>query len=153
MKEASVWVLKALLNQSSPGKRETLERYLSPIEQEKLKRAPAANLTENKEEEPLLSRIHWSWFLPLLKLYEPNDQLYFLSALPTHEQENLNRELGLSIPSDMTMSEMGKQFFQQTLIDCGNMQHIKKVLIIKIEKDSFCDPLGKHYLYPHSVGG
>src|SRR3990167_11555431 len=117
MKEAagqsSEWVLKTFLSRSSLEKRGALERYLSPSEEALFKTMPSPIAGEEKEGEPLLGRVHWSWLLPLLKPYTPNEQQCFLSALPPHERENLSRELELPENVDKVepLSRVSQEFF------------------------------------------
>src|SRR3990167_7665193 len=92
MKSRRDMVLKAFLDQCNPKKKDALKRFLPEKELHQLDSLPLL------EEEAdlnhfynghLLEDVHWSWFLPTLKLYPESEQKLFITALDSRLEKNL----------------------------------------------------------------
>ncbi len=112
-------VLKAFLSRYEPESKKALERFLQAGEKEELETLPL--LEEDLDLERfsngnILERVHWSWFLPTLKLYPEPEQKLFLSALSSYAEKNLARALTLSAGGN-GVSSVGKAFLRKVLLD------------------------------------
>lgn len=112
-------VLKAFLSRCEPHEKGALERFL-PFEQRQiidtLPDIEEEIQLENFSNANILEKVHWSWFLPAIKLYPESEQKLFLSALNPHSEKNLAKVLTLSIGgSDVT--EIGRSFLRKILLD------------------------------------
>ncbi|MBM3184313.1 MAG: hypothetical protein FJZ64_03300 [Chlamydiae bacterium] len=112
--QTSVWVLKTILSQYPEDKRKSLETFLSSEEKEALDALPSAEL-KWEDEPPILDRIHWSWFLPILKAHAQKEQKLFVSSLPKAFQEPIRHELKMR-EIESSLSEVGKRFLLKTLM-------------------------------------
>lgn len=108
MKEKAKRVLKAFLK-----KNPSLERFLPT---EELADFPEEIEADKFSSDPILGRVHWSWFLPTLKAYPETEQKLFLSALSPYAAKNLAKTLTLSL-NGAELSEVGKAFLKKTLLD------------------------------------
>lgn len=113
-------VLKAILGQLEPARREALTRFLPQHEKDSLKEVPELQQSTPLEEafngEALLEKVHWSWFLPTFKLYPESEQKLFLSALSPYAEKNLAKTLTLST-GQSEITALGKAFVKQMLIE------------------------------------
>lgn len=116
MKTPSQWVLKVILSHYPPDRRSALAQYLPEIEIAALQAMPSFEGEIASEEPSLFDRVHWSWFLPILKDCPPEEQNLFLSALPSLKRESLKKELGISRPTE-NLKEKAKSFLVQTLTE------------------------------------
>ena len=115
MVQSSEWVLKALIYRCPQEKRSELESFLPPAEKERLDAmAPLDGVIDIKET-PLLDRIHWSWFLPVLKAHAIKEQKLFLSSLPASFQEPLSGALKMRNFQKGALSAIGERFLQHIL--------------------------------------
>ena len=118
MQSRADFILKALLSHSDKTK--ALERFLPLNIQKELEGLPT--LEEEIDIEPfyhdhsLFEKVHWSWFLPTLKLYPESEQKLFLSALNPQAEKNLAKALTLSV-GQSEITEIGKSFVQKILLD------------------------------------
>ncbi len=106
-------VLKAFLAGSPSGP--SLTRFLPDEEKEALERLPLIEVASHSDAD-LLEKIHWSWFLPILKLYPESEQKLFLFAFPPYAEKNLAKTLTLSLGGEGT-TEIGKVFLRKILLD------------------------------------
>lgn len=97
MQYASQVVYKAFLEHRAPQKKAKYLSFLSPelssdmLSLPKLKLPKASDFSDQK----LLERVHYSWFLPTLKLYSKKEIALFLSALPEKIRSFLQNTLGI----------------------------------------------------------
>src|SRR5690606_21970185 len=122
-------VLKAILNQFEPASKEALLRFVTSFEKEEIERS--ANLEgsltlESFSADMVLDKVHWSWFLPTLKLYPEAEQKLFLSALSGRAGKNLAKVLTLSIRGE-GVTLVGKDYLRKTLLDSLNGSKILPV--------------------------
>lgn len=106
-------VLKAFLEKSPSGP--SLTRFLPDEEKGALEQLPLIEMAAHFDAD-LLERIHWSWFLPILKLYPESEQKLFLFAFPPYAEKNLAKTLTLSLGGEGT-TEIGKLFLRKILLD------------------------------------
>lgn len=112
-------VLKAFLNRCDPKKREALEQFLPDEERKELEKFPLIEeeiSLDRFSNGNILEKVHWSWFLPTLKLYPESEQKIFLSALNPHAEKNLAKALTLSVGGE-GISEVGRVFLRKILLD------------------------------------
>jgi hypothetical protein len=112
-------VLKAFLSRCEPEKKRALEKFLPESVREKLDSLP--EMPEEVKPDKflhgqILENVHWSWFLPTLKMYPETEQKLFLSALSPYAAKNLAKALTLSL-NGTDMSEVGRAFLRKTLLD------------------------------------
>jgi hypothetical protein len=122
-------VLKAILNQFEPASKEALLRFVSSFEKEEIERSPnlEGSLTlESFSVDSVLDKVHWSWFLPTLKLYPEAEQKLFLSTLSGRAEKNLAKVLTLSIRGE-GVTLVGKDYLRKTLLDSLNGSKILPV--------------------------
>ncbi len=128
MRKPSQWVLKAILNRCPENRRAALEHYLPEAERIQLQAMPffKVEMKAEAEEPQILDKIHWSWFLPCLKSYAPQEQRLFLTVLPESFRKNLSHEIGLPPLPAKELGSLAKRFFTQTLLDhiASPIQHI-----------------------------
>ncbi|MBU6445879.1 MAG: hypothetical protein KGQ49_00595 [Verrucomicrobia bacterium] len=111
--------MKAFLSRLPPEAGASLTRFLPEQEKQQLESFPLLEepLTLEKfSNEGMLDKVHWSWFLPTLKLYPESEQKLFLSALSPHAEKNLAKALTLSIGGEK-VTEVGKAFLRKILLD------------------------------------
>lgn len=111
-------VLHALLSRDSPEQREALIEFLPDSLAHRLNRLPSYPTPvefEDLDHEDLLSIVHWSWFIPALKSYSPEDQALFLSALPSSSLTPLAKELSCKIPTQK-LSPLGRSYLRHVLL-------------------------------------
>ena len=106
-------VLKAFLARDPSGP--SLTRFLPDEEKEAFERLPLIEVASHSDVD-LLEKIHWSWFLPILKLYPESEQKLFLFAFPPYAEKNLAKTLTLSLGGEGT-TEIGKVFLRKILLD------------------------------------
>ncbi len=95
-----------------------LERFLPEAEQRELEALPplAEEISpERFSNGDILEKVHWSWFLPTLKLYPESEQQLFLSALEPQAEKHLAKALTLSVGNN-GVSEVGKSFLRHILL-------------------------------------
>lgn len=111
MKRQKEMVLKAFLSQLPQDREEALRKFLPSREQEALNRLPA-HFPQLSAEEDLVSRVHWSWFLPTLKSYPETDRKFFLASLSRTAIHNLSHILE---SEEEETSLIGKKFLHEVL--------------------------------------
>ncbi len=110
-------MLKVALGRCELEKREALERFLPEEERKFLESIPPfEGDLHGGDLEDLLDKVHWSWFLPTLKLYPQAEQKLFLKALGPYAEKNLLKALTLSA-NNSEITEIGKSFLRQVLLD------------------------------------
>lgn len=133
-------VLKAILNQFEPESKQALLRFVSEKEKEEIERAPnleGALTLESFSGDLILDKVHWSWFLPALKLYPEAEQKLFLSSLSGRSEKNLAKALTLSVKGE-GVSLIGKDYLRKTLLDSLNgskilpQHHLPKTKLEKL---------------------
>lgn len=132
-------VLKAILNQSEPESKTALLRFLSDKKKEELEKSPsiAGPISfEPFSKDAVLDRVHWSWFLPTLKLYPESEQKLFLSTLDPQSEKNLAKALTLSV-GGVEVSPVGRDFLRKILLDSLNGSNVLPISYLsqsKLEK-------------------
>lgn len=119
MQGKAILVFKACLTQCDAEKQKALERFLPEHTRHSLQNMPAPLVEieeKNFSHDPLLQKVHWSWFLPTLKTYPESEQTLFLSVFPSSAKKNLAKTLTLST-TDMEITPMAKAFLKKTLLD------------------------------------
>lgn len=119
MQSRSGLVLKAFLSKLSPEQQASLARFISEDEIAELQSLPLIEeeITLDKFcNGHILEKVHWSWFLPTLRLYPESEQKLFLSALNPHAEKNLAKALTLSVGGE-GVSEVGRAFLRKVLLD------------------------------------
>ena len=81
---------------------------------------------ETLSEVLLLKKVHWSWLLPPLKLYQEPEQKLLISALSPYAAKNLSKNLTLS-SSSVDLSEIGRSFLKEELMK-ALLQHRAPIL-------------------------
>lgn len=110
-------VLKAWLSGRSPAEQQALERFLPEKERHLLQGFSPFETEITSEKYGTLGahKVHWSWFIPTIKLYNARDQKLFISSLDTHSAEQLKSVLNLKTPLE-PVTEMGKAYLQTQLM-------------------------------------
>lgn len=111
-------VLHAFLSLDPPELRERCLEFLPSSRAEKLRALPPNENPphlEDLKKEDLLDRVHWSWFLPTLKSYAPEEQALFLSALDPSSAAHLSNEIPCKI-STKELSAMGSAYLRHILL-------------------------------------
>ena len=112
-------VLKAILGEVEPEKRNTLVQHLPEREREILEKLPLASGPIDFDASihySVLGKVHWSWFLPTLKSYSENEQKLFLSSLNQYAAKHLARALTLSL-SGAGLTGIARTYFRNMLLD------------------------------------
>ena len=112
-------VLKAILGQVEPEKRNALVQFLPEKEREILEKLPIASGPIDFDASihyAVLEKVHWSWFLTTLKSYSENEQKLFLPSLNQHAAKNLARALTLSL-SGTDLTGIARTYFRNVLLD------------------------------------
>lgn len=119
MRLAADMILNAFLSRQPAEKQAQLIRFLPDAEKERLQRLPPYGKeagTSISADETALGSIHWSWFLPTLKSYPPNEQSLFLAAL----DDSSARALSLEIPCKrlkIDLTPAGRSYLRKILLD------------------------------------
>lgn len=64
----------------------------------------------------LLDKVHWSWFLPTLKMYPDAEQQNFLAVLPHFASKNLATMCRITL-EPQSITHIGKKYLRQVLLD------------------------------------
>lgn len=110
------------MSQFEPESKQALLRFVSQKEKEEIERSPnleGSMTLESFSGDAVLDQVHWSWFLPTLKLYPEAEQKLFLSALSGRAEKNLAKALTLSARGE-GVSLLGKDYLRKTLLDSLN---------------------------------
>jgi hypothetical protein len=119
MRSAVEMILNAFLSRQPAEKQERLVHFLPDSEQGRLKMLPsfaAAVRVEGFENGTLLERVHWSWFLPTLKSYSPQEQILFLSSLDETSAKMLAEEIPCKA-SKTELTNAGRAYLRKLLLD------------------------------------
>jgi len=122
MTRSSDWVLKTILNRYPEQGEKALKAFLSDAENFRLNGLPEPNIEADREEEPILDRVHWSWLVPQLKSKTLREQKLFLQVLPLAAKQGLRNELKHTISSKdkspkEDLREIGKKFLIEILTE------------------------------------
>lgn len=135
-------VLKAFLSQLPAEMQQSLLNFLPEREKEEIGTMallPKEISIDRFTYEDILEKVHWSWFLPTLRLYPESEQKLFLSALNPNAEKNLAKALTLSIGKEGA-SELGRAFLRKILLD-SLMGPIDQMLPIDYFPPSKLNPL------------
>ena len=112
-------VLHAFLSRDPSELREHLLRFLPERSLKRMERLPpfkeAIDLTQF-ENGDLLEIVHWSWYLPTLKSYAPEEQSLFLSALEPSAATYLAHEISSTYTPGEELSGLGRGYLRQVLL-------------------------------------
>ncbi len=106
-------VLKAILSKSPER---DLTRFLSESERKALDELPDFTEEFKAEGAHLLTKVHWSWFLPTLKSYSESEQKLFLASLDPYAAKNLARTLILS-SNGTEPTQIARNYLRKVLLD------------------------------------
>ena len=112
-------VLHAFLSRESPESQEYLLQFLPPTRAERMKQLqpfPTPLDIAHFKNGDLLNTVHWSWFLPTLKSYMPEEQTLFLSTLDPVPANHLAEEIPCKMPKK-SLSELGTSYLRHLLLN------------------------------------
>lgn len=111
-------VVKGLLEKCSDKERNRLFNYLSEDEQTKLDKTalPSYEIDQkNFFHDGLIDTIHYSWFIPILKIYPPKESSLFLESMQSSYKEHLSKLL--NIPTqDTNLSPLAIGYLRDILL-------------------------------------
>ncbi|MBF8263545.1 MAG: hypothetical protein HW387_1210 [Parachlamydiales bacterium] len=119
MRTAVDMILNVYISRLPAEKQAHLIHFLPDAEQALLKSLPSyadESAPAGPESTKILERVHWSWFLPTLKSYSPQEQSLFLAALDETTALALSEEIPCK-RSKMTMTSIGRAYLQKLLLD------------------------------------
>ena len=118
MRSAAEMILNAFLSRQPADKQSRLIQFLPDGERESLKQLPsfAAFSYEGFANGGVLERVHWSWFLPTLKSYSPQEQTLFIGALDEGFALSLAAEIPCKSPTHPLLPT-GRAYLRQVLLD------------------------------------
>ncbi len=119
MRSSVGMILNAFLSRQDAAKRERLLSLLSEKEKSKLSQIPSFEegaAIKRFSNEPLLERVHWSWFLPTLKSYSLKEQELFLASLNESSATPLMELVPCKIAKE-PLTPIGKSYLRQVLLD------------------------------------
>jgi len=96
MKSSSYIILNAQLQTLSSDHALHLRSFLPSEMQQELNKHPSdvsGISTDAFSDNFIINYVHYSWFLPTLKMYEPNEIALFLAVLPSQTREHLSNHL------------------------------------------------------------
>jgi len=119
MRSSVGMILNAFLSREGAEKRERLLSFLSESERAKISQMPPFEESftpEGFSNEPMLERVHWSWFLPTLKSYSPPEQSLFLAALEDPSAKPLTELIPCKISKE-PLTTVGRAYLRKVLLD------------------------------------
>lgn len=119
MRQAVDMVLNAFLSRQSAEKRAQLLKFLNDKDRERIEQLPVAAedmSIEKFSNGAMLERVHWSWFLPTLKSYPPQEQSLFLASLDEISAIALAAEIPCKLPQ-APLTPTGRAYLRQVLFD------------------------------------
>jgi hypothetical protein len=119
MRSAVDMIFNAFLSLQPAEKQERLLHFLPDDERGRIKNMAPFSRRINPEEfsnGALLEMVHWSWFLPTLKSYSPQEQYLFLAVLDASSA----RALASEIPCKLLKTDLaflGRSYLRQLLLN------------------------------------
>ncbi len=110
-------IVKGLLEKCSEKERNKLYNYLSEDELTKLDKTfpPSYEIDEkNFFHDGLIDTIHYSWFIPVLKIYPDKESSLFLLSMSPSYQEHLSKLLNINAQK-IQLSKLAIGYFREIL--------------------------------------
>lgn len=133
-------VLKSYLSLCEPEKRVALEAFLPEEESDELESSDPLEESIDPalfHDKDLLNKVHWSWFLPTLKLYPESEQKLFIAALDPYAEKSLAKALTLS-SGGSKITKIGKSFLQKVLTEALIDPRDPLLPVVYLPKSTIC---------------
>lgn len=111
-------MLKAFLERCPPDRKKALLHFLPEKQRNFLQHTPHISEQISPDAftlDAILSKVHWSWFLPALKTYSEKEQELFLSTLDPFSAKNLAKTLDILFDKEK-LSPLVTDYLHQVLL-------------------------------------
>ena len=111
-------VLRAFLSRQPQDIQDRLLRFLPPNQRERVEQLPsfAESTKPEIEQGAILDRVHWSWFVPMLRDYSPHEAALFLSCMDQRSAQALSMEIPCKEPKEK-LEGIGRKYLRTVLLD------------------------------------
>src|SRR3972149_9299419 len=111
-------IFKYLLDNTKKQDKERLYSYLEDVEKNNLSFLPSLKKKLDVKDfllNDLIDIVHYSWFLPIMKIYPEDEANLFLHSLNKEQKKSIHKNLNIKANEDVLNKE-AKKFFKSLLV-------------------------------------
>ena len=109
-------ILKDFLGRQPQEIQERLVQFLPQSQRERLLELPSFSEPPQIESEHTLDRVHWSWFVPMLRAYSPHEVSFFLASIDPRAALALSAEIPCKMPKEK-LEGFNRDYFREVLLN------------------------------------